>query len=197
MNRVKSALLVPLSLALLSTGLSGTAQADKYNDQKSAHTLAAEEARHEADQHAREQARLRAEIKKDVGLSCDQIADEVVKLDRIIHEARILQSDSRHAGTGVNVAKTVGSLLVGSLGGVVGIVAVGALAGEAADSRADRAAITEENAEERQNRLAGIFDGKGCEGELALTGEDDHQQDLTAIAPAAGPAKSNKPRYNP
>lgn len=130
-------------------------------------------------------------------LTCDQIAHEVVELDRLIRNARHTQNRSDNAGTGVTVAKTVGSLLVGSLGGVVGIVAVGALAGEAAESTGEKAAAIEENAEERQNRLAGIFEGKGCEGELALT--EDNPDDVAKIEPASGSinAKANrKPTYN-
>lgn len=133
----------------------------------------------------------------DAHLTCDQIAHEVVGLDRIIRTARTTQRNSDHTGTGVSVARTVGSLLVGSLGGVVGIVAVGALAGEAAENSGEKAAEIEENAEERQNRLAGIFEGKGCDGELALTEENPD----TAIStePAAGTPVSFTPpkqRYN-
>lgn len=134
-------------------------------------------------------------IKSDINMSCDQIANEVVELDRVIHKARATQQDSDNAGTGVSIAKTVGSLLVGSLGGVVGIVAVGALAGEAAENSGENAAKIEESAEERQNRLAGVFDGKGCEGELALT--EDAPEKVAKIEPASGTAPaSQKRRYN-
>lgn len=190
---IKTALL-PLSLVLMTTALAPVAHADKYNDQKSVRELQAVQ----ADEQSRTLAAERAEIKNNVGMSCDQIADEVVRLDRTIRAARLSQSESRNAGTGVSVAKTVGSLLVGSLGGVVGIVAVGALAGEAVEVRAEKAALVEEKSEERQNRLAGIFDGKGCEGALALTGDSgpSSDDDIPRIEPAAGAAPALKPRYN-
>ncbi len=131
----------------------------------------------------------------DAGMSCDQIANEVVELDRVIRKARATQESSENAGTGVSVAKTVGSLLVGSLGGVVGIVAVGALAGEAAENSGEKAAKIEEGAEERQNRLAGVFEGKGCEGELALT--EEATESVAKVEPASGTqALPKKPRYN-
>lgn len=137
-------------------------------------------------------------VQGDTGMSCDQIANEVVELDRIIRTARISQKNSDNTGTGVTVARTVGSLLIGSLGGVVGIAAVGALAGEAVDNKGEKAAVIEENAEERQNRLAGVFEGKGCDGELALT--EETPDDVAATEPAAGPSQkykqSPKPRYN-
>lgn len=140
--------------------------------------------------------------KADSTLSCDQIAHEVVELDQVIREARDSRQNSDNAGTGISVARTVGSLLVGSLGGVVGIVAVGALAGEVADDAGEDAAAIEENAAERQSRLAGVYEGKGCEGELALT-QDNHdnhnQDDVATLEPAAGQdVGQNKgpPRYN-
>ena len=135
----------------------------------------------------------------DSDMTCEQIAHEVVELDRIIRTARETQQSSNNAGTGVTVAKTVGSILVGSLGGVVGIAAVGALAGEAAEDSGEKAAVIEENAEERQNRLAGVFDGKGCEGELALTGEEENEpEDPSKVEPSSGTAlyKPKKPNYN-
>lgn len=138
----------------------------------------------------------------DSALSCDQIAHEVVELDQIIRDARQRQESSDNAGTGISVAKTVGSLLVGSLGGVVGIVAVGALAGEAAEESGEDAADLEEKAEERQNRLAGIYEGKGCEGELAMTADKlltTDNDDIARLEPASGtvpPVKNPRPRYN-
>lgn len=188
----------PLSLPLLATGSPAPAWADKYTDQLSVPAMTTPAMAPATDDEL-ERIRIRAELKKDVGLSCDQIAHEVVELDRVIRMARITQTESRHTGTGVSVAKTVGSLLVGSLGGVVGIVAVGALAGEAANNYGEQAAQVEEDAEERQNRLAGIFDGKGCEGELVLTAEPDITGDLANITPAAGTPGQKaimKPRYN-
>ena len=136
--------------------------------------------------------------KADTAMTCEQIANEVVELDRTIRNARTTQTSSHNTGTGVSVARTVGSFLVGSLGGVIGIVAVGALAGEVVDNSGEKAATIEENAEERQNRLAGIFEGKGCDGELALT--EDNPEDVTAIEPASGSIAHNtaprKPHYN-
>ena len=136
--------------------------------------------------------------KGDTRMSCDQIASEIVELDRIIRTARTTRKNSDNTGTGVSVAKTVGSFLVGSLGGVIGIVAVGALAGEVAENSGEEAAAIEENAEERQNRLAGVFEGKGCEGELAMT--VDKTEDVANIEPAAGTQAQDttprKPHYN-
>lgn len=196
MKKYKIAALLLTAAALTIGGLSAPAYADKYPDQKSAREIAAEA---EAE-IAAERARERAEIKRDVGLSCEQIAHEVVELDRVIRDARDTQISSSNTSTGVSVAKTVGSLLVGSLGGVVGIVAVGAIAGEAAESSGERAAEIEEDAEERQHRLAGIFEGKGCEGELALTEEPKHDAATSAarVEPASGTAAYpvRKPRYN-
>lgn len=196
MTKRKTASLLLTVAALICGGLSAPALADKYADQKSVREIAAEAEAKIASARARE----RDQIKKDVGMSCEQIAHEVVELDRVIRDARDTQVSSSNTSTGVSVARTVGSLLVGSLGGVVGIVAVGAIAGEAADSRGERAAEVEENAEERQHRLAGIFEGKNCEGELALTGEPENDPGVKAaqVEPASGGTASTprKPRYN-
>lgn len=194
MTKRPAAFLLLTAAFLTFWGSPAPAYADKYADQKSTREIAAEAEANVAAERARE----RAAIKRDVSLSCEQIAHEVVELDRIIRVARDKQISSSHTSTGVSVAKTVGSLLVGSLGGVVGIVAVGALAGEAAESAGARAATIEENAEERQHRLAGIFEGKECAGELALTGEPEHDASAQAarIEPAAGAYPVKKPRYN-
>ena len=196
MTKRQTASLLLTAAILTFGGVSAPAYADKYADQKSVREIAAEA---EAD-IAAERARERAEIKRDVGMTCEQIAHEVVELDRVIRDARDTQVSSSNTSTGVSVARTVGSLLVGSLGGVVGIVAVGALAGEAAESSGEHAAEVEEDAEERQHRLAGIFEGKGCEGELALTGEPEHDAGTKAarVEPASGTTAYpvRKPRYN-
>lgn len=128
----------------------------------------------------------------DMEMSCHDISREVSKMESVIGAAEQTLNSSNAAGTGIKVAKTVGSYLVGSLGGALGIMAAGYIVGEATDDKAEDAIAARETAEQRRSFMSGVYNAKGCQGPL----------ELATIEPAAGESYGppyrpvRKPRYN-
>ena len=115
----------------------------------------------------------------DLKLSCHEISQEISILEDLIVYAKEIQNDTELTNTGIAVGKAVGSYLVGSLAGGIGILAAGYLVSEATDDKAENAEALEDAAEKRRSFMAGIYNAKGCMGPL----------ELTAIEPAAGADK--------
>ena len=128
----------------------------------------------------------------DLDLDCHQISREISAMELLISQAKDIQDTTHMTTTGVTVAKTVGSYLVGTMAGGIGILAAGYLVNEAADDKAEDALALEDAAEQRRSFMAGIYNARGCNGPL----------DLAAIAPASGDEKATnytsprKRRYN-
>lgn len=137
---------------------------------------------------------------EDVHLTCPQISREVSAMNDLINENREIAEDSEMTHTGVSVAKTVGSFLIGSLGGVLGVMAAGHLAGRVADEKTADAVAAEDSAKQRMSLMVGIFNTRSCIGPiqmaaLVLPGESENA--LNNIEPAAGgDSKPRAPRYN-
>ncbi len=129
----------------------------------------------------------------DIEMSCNQISREISSMEKTMFSTQEMQKNSHMANTGVGVVKTVGSYLVGSLGGALGILAAGYLVSEATGSKAEDASVLHDAATQRRSFMAGIYNAKECIGPLTMA----------SIEPAAGkkmlaPKKhpSRKPRYN-
>ncbi len=112
----------------------------------------------------------------DLEMSCEQITGEVSDMEKIVVESNSIQEQSKITGTGISVGKAVGSYLVGSLLGGIGILAAGYVVSEAADDQAENAEELAEAALQRRSFMAGIHKAKGCVDPLVLAD----------IAPAAG-----------
>ncbi len=105
-------------------------------------------------------------------------------MNDMIAAAQDIQDSSRMTGTGIGVAKTVGSYLVGSLGGALGILAAGYIVGEATDNSGEDAAALQDKAEKRRSFILGIYNARGCQGPVKLA----------EIEPAAGTSVPVSPR---
>ena len=112
----------------------------------------------------------------DLEMSCHEISTEVANMRDIVLTARDMQDDSELAMTGVGVAKTVGSYLVGSLAGGIGIFAAGFLVNELGDEKIENAIELQNVAMQRHSFMTGIYNARGCQGPL----------DLASLEPAAG-----------
>lgn len=104
----------------------------------------------------------------DEAMDCAAIAKEVSAMDDVILQSYIVQQSSEKTTLGVGVAKTVGSFLVGSLGGVLGILAAGHFASEAADDKGEVAAALEDTAKQRRSLMVGMHNAKQCTEELPV-----------------------------
>jgi hypothetical protein len=101
-------------------------------------------------------------------MDCPAIAQEVSKMDDVILQSYIVQQSSEKTTLGVGVAKTVGSFLVGSLTGALGILAAGHFASEAADDKGEVAAALEDIARQRRSLMVGMHNAKECKEELPV-----------------------------
>ena len=130
--------------------------------------------------------------------NCADLSQEISLMDNIMEEAEEQKRSTKTTGTGVGVAQTVGSFMIGSLGGVLGIFAAGAILDNAADGKIERLQDIQNAASQRRSLMAALYDVKSCQGPLA--------QKFAGIEPAAGEefsdtslslqAVSNKPDYN-
>jgi len=120
-------------------------------------------------------------------MSCADIKHAVAATDDMILKADGDQDNSEHTRTGINVAKTVGSFLVGSVGGVVGIMAAGHFMSDAASDRAENAEEAEQTAREQRSRLEGIYMAKECAGNLPAL--PDYERTASATEPSSGARK--------
>lgn len=116
----------------------------------------------------------------DSHMDCLEISSEISDMDSIILVAEDKIQDTKIAGTGVGVAQTVGSFMIGSLGGVLGIFAAGAVIDNAADNKIEKIQEIQSAAEQRRSLMAAMYDVKQCVGPLA--------KELSLIEPAAGTA---------
>ena len=138
----------------------------------------------------------------DTNLDCGQISSEVSSMNALVSRARKIERDTEMTNTGLGVAKTVGSFLIGSLGGALGILAAGHFASEVTDEKIDAALAAENSAKQRISLMSGIFDTKGCQGPLqaALDLPAGGDGNPAAIEPAAGEEHAGiqpvKPRYS-
>lgn len=126
----------------------------------------------------------------DLEMSCSKLLLEIAELETLIIQTREIQENTELASTGIGVGKAVGSYLVGSLAGGIGILAAGFIASQAADNRAELAEDLEDAAFQRRSFMAGIYNAKQCSEPL----------ELAALEPAAGetvsppkPLKKRKP----
>lgn len=131
----------------------------------------------------------------DLEKSCHEISQEVSDMELLISHTQNTLDGSEMTNHGVTVAKTVGSYLVGSLAGGIGIIAAGYIVSEAADDRFEEAAAVQDVAEQRRSFMAGIYNARGCVGPL--------EKKLAEIETAAGEETTGAPepkrrelRYN-
>ena len=131
----------------------------------------------------------------DLEKTCSEISQEVSDMELLINHTQKTLDDSEMTNHGVTVAKTVGSYLVGSLAGGIGIIAAGYIVSEAADDRFENAAAVQDVAEQRRSFMAGIYNTRGCMGPLEkkLADIETPAGDEDADTPEP---KQREPRYN-
>lgn len=123
----------------------------------------------------------------DLDMDCYQISREISAMELLVAQAVEEQESTKMTSTSVAVAKTVGSYLVGTLAGGLGILAAGYIVSEATDDREENAIALQNGAEQRRSFMAGIYNARGCNGPLALA----------AIQPAAGEEQDDTPQFRP
>jgi hypothetical protein len=139
--------------------------------------------------------KLQVSMQNDHNMNCPAISREIETMETVIRYSDEVQDDAEDTGTGITVAKAVGGFLVGSIPGAIGVMAVGGIAGEVAEQKAEDAAALQDIAEQRRSLMIGMFNAKNCIGPVrAAQLERRRDRILAAIEPAAGPSAPAYPR---
>lgn len=141
--------------------------------------------------------------KGDLELSCTELYHEAQAMSQVISNTKKIKDDSKMQSQGVSAAGAVGSFLVGSVTGGIGLAAAGFLLDKNIDSREEHADKIQDIAEQRQTFMMGIYTAQGCEGDIysMISSVDETAQKtskteekLSAIEPAAAAEPEHKTR---
>ena len=156
-----------------------------------------------------EAQKLEVSREGDLALSCGALSREALTMRDIIFTTQDIKDTSELQSTGIGMAGTVGSFLVGTATGGIGIAAAGYVAHYMADEKADSAENIQDTAQQRRSFMMGIFNAKGCHGPIEHVLDDPLPSnplwDLVSIEPSGGDdenAETTKlhhaasPRYN-
>lgn len=124
----------------------------------------------------------------DLEKTCDELLREAFLMRQIIYETQDIKNDSELQSHGITAAGAVGSFLVGTATGGIGLAAMGFMLDREADEKGDRADRIQDIAEQRRTFMAGIFNAKSCQGPMgqAMKSPKPKPLDLNAIKPASG-----------
>jgi hypothetical protein len=132
----------------------------------------------------------------DTELSCTALADEAARMSAIIDNTEQFKKDSEMKSHGISAAGAVGSFLVGTVTGGIGIAAGAFLLDNEVDDQSDRADHIQDVAEERRSFMVGIFNAKGCEGPImqssAPAPKAKPMEEPTQMEPSAGDPQAQK-----
>lgn len=127
----------------------------------------------------------------DLEKSCGDLSREAALMRDIINVTGDIQNDREMQTRGVEVAGAVGSFLVGTATGGIGLAAAGLMAKTVMNNDAENAEAVQDIAKQRRSFMLGVFNAKGCYGPM------DHifeaaplTETLNNIEPAAGGASA-------
>lgn len=119
----------------------------------------------------------------------------------IIAVTKDKQEDVEMQSRGLQVAGALGSFLVGTATGGIGLAAAGYVAKSVMDGNYDEVEHIQEIAAQRRSFMLGIYNAKGCTGPIEhVMHPETSPATLADIEPAAGPQPSqditDNSRYN-
>lgn len=137
----------------------------------------------------------------DLQLSCDALVSEAMLMRDIIQTTEDIKTDSDLNGHAVTAAGAIGSFLVGSVTGGLGLAAAGFVASQGVEASGDKAETIQDIAFQRRALMVGIHQAKGCETsiEAALAPIDRKtvfeagEDKLAKLEPASGKPKKAAP----
>ena len=139
----------------------------------------------------------------DIEMGCGGLSQEAALMRDIIITTQDIKDDSKMKDRGISAAGAVGSFLVGTVTGGIGIAAAGLILKNSTNNTQHEADTIQDTAEQRRSLMIGIYNAKGCSGPIehvmqdGLTQEKEMQR-LAEIETAAGKAnlRQKKPHYN-
>lgn len=134
----------------------------------------------------------------DTELSCGELSEEASLMQEIVNTTQSIKDQKDFEKTGVTAAGAIGSFLVGSVTGGIGIAAAGYLLKDNLDDHAESANGIQDIAKQRRMLMIGIYHAKGCSGPIETIAIDktptpDLVTRLTDIAPASGGRRYTRP----
>ncbi len=122
---------------------------------------------HQAPQ-ARELSLTELKVTKagDLEKSCGPLSAEAANMRDIIYVTQDIKNKSNMQSHGVTAAGTIGSFLIGSVTGGIGLAVGGMLIDYSIDGNADDAEKIQDIAQQRRTLMMGIYNAKNCQGPL-------------------------------
>ncbi len=102
----------------------------------------------------------------DLELSCNALSKEAGDMSQIIHATQDIKDNSEMKSHGVTAAGAVGSFLIGSVTGGIGLAVGGFLMNHNIEEHSDQADEVQDYAEQRRTLMMGIHNAKGCNGPI-------------------------------
>lgn len=134
----------------------------------------------------------------DLNMGCGALSQEAMRMRDIVYTTQDIKDRAKMQSQGITAAGAIGSFLVGSVTGGVGLAIGGFLLDHNVDQNADDADHVQDIAEQRRTLMMGIYNAKGCEGPLEHAMQNpeifDPLSQLAAIETAAG--KNGVTGYN-
>lgn len=102
--------------------------------------------------------------KSDLMLSCQQLRTEASDMLRIISDTENVKDRSTIQSHGISAAGAVGSFLIGSVTGGIGLAAAGLMLDHNVTETKDDADEVQDIAEQRRTWLKGLYTAQACDG---------------------------------
>ena len=102
----------------------------------------------------------------DLELSCNALTAEALNMSQVILTTQNVKDNSDIKSHGVTAAGAVGSFLIGSVTGGIGLAVGGFLVNHNIEEHSDQADQIQDFAEQRRTLMVGIHNAKGCYGPI-------------------------------
>lgn len=109
---------------------------------------------------------LQVSYEGDVEMSCGALSSEAGNMRDIIYATQDIKNHAKMKKQGIKAAGAIGSFLIGSVTGGVGLAVGGFLLDQGVDNTRSNADIFQDTAEQRRTLMMGIYNAKGCNGPL-------------------------------
>ena len=126
----------------------------------------------------------------DLELSCGALSEEAASMGKIIHAAQDVKNNSELKSHGITAAGAIGSFLIGSATGGIGLAVGGFLMNHSIEERSDQADNMQDIAAQRRTLMMGIHNAKGCFGPI-----EHAMQNPEEFNPIGALALSDQPKY--
>lgn len=135
---------------------------------------------------------LEVSRKGDTDMSCGELSQEAALMRDIVNTTEEIKDRSELQQHGVTAVGAVGSFLVGTMTGGIGLAAAGFLAEHEIDEKGDKADSVQDIAEQRRSLMMGIYNAKGCLGPIDHAMQDPPKMDILSTIADTAPAAGNE-----